>query len=106
MKRSGCRVARVTRAWAASSIAICTAELPAPTITTRFPANGPGRRYSDECSTVPANSAKPGRSGRWGRLNPPVAATTIGAVKVSPPTVTTSNMDRPSSWTAVTFSAR
>lgn len=64
--RIGRRECMSTRATVASSAAICTAELPAPTIETRAPANSPGLRYCATWRTRPPKASMPGIGGVYG----------------------------------------
>ncbi len=63
---TGVRLARVTVACSASSVAIWTAEFPAPITMTFRPANSVGDRYRPAWTMVPVKPSCPGSSGMRG----------------------------------------
>src|SRR6266516_6642328 len=84
MNRTGWRVAIVTVPTGASSLAICAAESPAPTTTTRCPAYGIGLRYSATCESSLVKVSSPGSLGQKGLENDPLAATMPDAGNTRP----------------------
>src|ERR1700737_1654561 len=60
----------------ARSCAISIPDDPGPTTRTRFPLNGKGFRYPDECNSAPVKPSRPGQSGISGVCSYPVATTT------------------------------